>query len=56
MSLIAHVLHEEPKPPSSLNPAVPAALSALILRLLAKDPAHRVQSAVELSKQLMALG
>src|SRR5712692_4836011 len=31
----------EPRPPSTLNPAVPAALDAFVLRALAKDPAAR---------------
>jgi DNA-binding response OmpR family regulator len=56
MSLIAKMLHEEPEPPAALNPAIPPAFSALIMRLLAKDPAHRVQTAEDLSRQLAALG
>jgi serine/threonine protein kinase len=38
---------ESPKPPRELNAAVPAALSDLILRLLAKKPEDRPQSARE---------
>jgi beta-lactam-binding protein with PASTA domain/predicted Ser/Thr protein kinase len=37
----------EPRPPSELNPAVPIALDAIVLRALAKDPARRYQSADE---------
>ncbi|HEV2981558.1 MAG TPA: Stk1 family PASTA domain-containing Ser/Thr kinase [Solirubrobacteraceae bacterium] len=37
----------EPRPPSELNPAVPAALDAIVLRALAKDPARRYASADE---------
>ncbi len=56
MSLIAKMLHEEPEPPVTLNPAIPPALSALVLRLLAKDPANRVQSATELGQLLASIG
>jgi beta-lactam-binding protein with PASTA domain/predicted Ser/Thr protein kinase len=36
---------EDPVPPSQLNPAVPPALDAVVLRAMAKDPAHRFQDA-----------
>ena len=39
---------EEPPPPSSLQPGVPAALEAIVLRLLRKDPAERPASAEDL--------
>uniref|UniRef100_UPI00403F8C6F AAA family ATPase n=1 Tax=Erwinia sp. E_sp_B01_1 TaxID=3039401 RepID=UPI00403F8C6F len=35
----------EPQPPHSIRPDVPAVLSAVILRLLAKSPEHRYQTA-----------
>ncbi len=38
----------EPYPPSALNPALPASLDAVVLRALAKDPAHRYANADEL--------
>jgi beta-lactam-binding protein with PASTA domain len=41
-------ISREPPPPSALNPAVPAALDAIVLRALRKDPAQRYQSAEEL--------
>jgi len=42
----AHHLHSQPVPPSQRAPrAVPAALDELVLRCLAKDPAHRPPSA-----------
>jgi signal transduction histidine kinase len=34
-----------PTPPAEVNPAVPAELSAIVLRLLEKEPDHRYQSA-----------
>jgi beta-lactam-binding protein with PASTA domain/tRNA A-37 threonylcarbamoyl transferase component Bud32 len=37
----------EPRPPSELNPALPASLDAIVLRALAKDPAARYASAEE---------
>jgi serine/threonine protein kinase len=42
----AHVMHA-PRPPVELNPAIPAHLSAVILRSLSKGPAQRFQTARE---------
>jgi serine/threonine protein kinase/WD40 repeat protein len=45
---ILHAVREaQPRPPSELNPKVPRCLSDLVLRLLAKSPADRPQSARE---------
>jgi CheY-like chemotaxis protein len=49
VSLIAKVLSQEPDAPITLTPDMPPALSALILRLLAKRPDDRVQTATELA-------
>jgi len=38
----------EPRPPSELNPALPASLDIVVLRALAKDPAERYADADEL--------
>jgi serine/threonine-protein kinase len=40
----AHV-EQEPAPPSSLNPKVPAALDAIVRKAVAKDPSQRFTSA-----------
>jgi eukaryotic-like serine/threonine-protein kinase len=37
----------QPRPPSAVNPAVPAALDQIVLRALAKDPAARYSNAEE---------
>jgi hypothetical protein len=46
---------EEPPPPRAHNPQVPATLSDLVLRLLAKDPARRPASARALADALQAV-
>ena len=43
---------EVPRPPSELNPAVPKALDAVVLKAMAKDPANRFQSADEFAAAL----
>lgn len=56
VSLVAKLLTQEALPPVASNADIPPALSALIMRLLAKNPDERVQTAAELSEQLMGLG
>jgi hypothetical protein len=46
------VLETDPKPPRSLNPAIPADLSTICLKCLDKQPAQRYQSAASLSEDL----
>ena len=48
-------ISQPPPPPRSLNPQISPALEAVILKLLAKDPAHRFQSPAELSKEVERL-
>ena len=40
-------LHQTPKWPSDVNPAIPYSLSVTVLTAMAKDPANRFQSATE---------
>ena len=56
MALMAKVLSSPPTPPIEGNPDVAPALSALVLRLLAKTPAERPASAVVLLELLAELG
>ena len=56
ISLVEKLLKEDARPPQEVNPEIPPALSALVLRLLAKAPEDRVQTAVDLGTQLAALG
>jgi hypothetical protein len=52
--LLVKVLLKHPRAPSSLRPDVPAALDAICLRALAKDPAERFQTADEMVQALEA--
>ena len=54
-ALIHAHLANEPRPPAELAPWMPAALSQVILRLLAKEPDERYQSASGLADDLAQL-
>ncbi|MFI5299845.1 MAG: protein kinase [Polyangiales bacterium] len=51
-ALIAKLLMEEPTPPHTLRPDVPPALSAVVVRGLAKAPTARYQTAAEFAEAL----
>ena len=52
-ALITHnILHREPESPRKKNPAIPAAIDALILKLLEKDMTQRPQTAGEVADSL----
>ena len=46
-------VREDPKLPSSVNPAIPPDLDAILLKALSKNPANRYQSAAEMRNDLL---
>ena len=46
-------VREDPKPPSEVNPAVPPALDAIVLKALNKNPLNRYQTAAEMRSDLV---
>ncbi len=54
--ILAAVLDREPAPPASLRTDAPPALTAIITRALAKDPALRFQTMAEVADALRAVG
>jgi eukaryotic-like serine/threonine-protein kinase len=55
-ALIAKHLEEEPPDPRTINPDVPEALAHVILKAMAKEPADRYQTAVQMHDALAAIG
>jgi serine/threonine protein kinase len=55
INTLVAVAHDNPMPPCEVNPEVPPALSDLVMRLLAKDPADRPASARAVAEALAAL-
>jgi serine/threonine protein kinase/Tfp pilus assembly protein PilF len=55
IEIAANVLHVEPPPPSKYNTLVPRELDFITLKLLAKKPAKRYQTAKELIADLTAV-
>jgi serine/threonine-protein kinase len=52
LSIAYKHVEEEPVPPSSLNPAVPPELEAVVTKAMAKDPDDRYGSAAEMAGDL----
>jgi eukaryotic-like serine/threonine-protein kinase len=52
--ICSRVLSSTPLPPSHTNPSLPAGLNELVAACLAKDPAHRSNSADDLADDLYA--
>jgi tetratricopeptide (TPR) repeat protein/predicted Ser/Thr protein kinase len=48
----AQVIHVDPPPPSSVNPAVAPELDRIAMKALSKDPASRYQTAMEFAADL----
>jgi beta-lactam-binding protein with PASTA domain/predicted Ser/Thr protein kinase len=46
-------VREDPRPPSEVNPGIPPALDAVVLKALSKNPANRYQSAAEMRSDLV---
>ncbi|RZT83284.1 serine/threonine-protein kinase [Pseudonocardia sediminis] len=46
-------VREDPKAPSQLNPSIPPALDAIVLKALSKNPANRYQSSGEMRADLV---
>jgi eukaryotic-like serine/threonine-protein kinase len=55
-SLIAKHIEEPAPDPRTLQPDIPGALAAVIMKAMAKDPADRYRSAAELHDALAAIG
>jgi len=53
ISLITKILHEAAPPPETLFPEVPQRVSSMVMSLLEKDPAKRIQSASDLGSLLL---
>ncbi len=51
-SIIQKITHGEPIRPRKLNPSIPRDLETIVLKAIARDPAHRYQSAGDLARDL----
>jgi WD40 repeat protein/serine/threonine protein kinase len=50
--LVKQVMHDEPVRPRKVNPGVPRDLETVILKAIARDPAHRYQTPAEMAEDL----
>lgn len=54
-SVIYQHIHQDPKPPKEIDPAIPESYQAVVLKCLQKDPENRYGTASALVKDLEAL-
>ena len=52
VSILSAIIKDTPPPSVDVNPRLPRELDRIIMRCLAKDPAHRYQSALDLRSDL----
>ncbi len=52
IQLVRQVTHAEPTPPRQLDPTIPRDLETIILKAMAREPAHRYPTAAELADDL----
>jgi serine/threonine protein kinase/WD40 repeat protein len=50
--LVKRVMHDEPVRPRKFNPSVPRDLETVVLKAIARDPAHRYQTPAEMAADL----
>lgn len=55
-AVLVRILFEDPLPIEELWPGISPSLAALLNRMLAKDPAQRIENALALRSELLALG
>ncbi len=54
-SVIYQHIHQDPKPPKSIDPLIPEGYQAVVLKCLQKDAENRYQTAADLVKDLEAI-
>jgi WD40 repeat protein/serine/threonine protein kinase len=50
--LVRRVMHDEPARPRRFNPGVPRDLETVVLKAIARDPAHRYQTPADMAEDL----